>query len=124
MVCILAYDILRKHSLPTTLERLICLISWLLLPPLAGFSVWFIGRHSRQHLELCGKMFQATKKEIPIEFLVISLLAIASLAPFMMLFDFSDINQLFAAAICLIAGLTLPHMVVSHGIRDLTNSEP
>ena len=53
---------------------------------------------------------------MPTDFVLISLLAIAGLIPFSFAFDFSDINQLFAASICLIAGLTLPHMIVSHGI--------
>jgi hypothetical protein len=62
-------------------------------------------------------MFTDTQHKIPTDFIAISLLAIVGLAPFAMLFDFSDINQLFSAAICLIAGLTLPHMIVSHGMR-------
>ena len=64
-------------------------------------------------------MFSDSTKGIPFDFIAISLLAIAGLVPFMLLFDFSDINQLFAAAICLIAGLTLPHMIVSHGMQRL-----
>jgi len=114
----LAYDLYtQKKDVSTLLERLISLVGWVVLPPLAGFSVWFIGRHSHQHIELCRKMFTDTQHKIPTDFIAISLLAIVGLAPFAMLFDFSDINQLFSAAICLIAGLTLPHMIVSHGMR-------
>jgi Brp/Blh family beta-carotene 15,15'-monooxygenase len=102
---------------PTTIERCLCLMSWVLLPPLAGFCVWFIGRHSHQHLDLCRKLFQSGERRIPLDFALISLLAIAGLLPFAYTFDFSDINQLFAASICLIAGLTLPHMIVSHNLR-------
>lgn len=99
---------------PATIERCICLISWVLLPPLAGFSVWFVGRHSHQHLELCRKFLQPAAGRMPLDFAIISLLAISGLLPFSFAFDFSEINQLFAASICLIAGLTLPHMILSH----------
>lgn len=102
------------------IERLACLCGWIVLPPLAGFAVWFIGRHSRQHLEVCKGMFSTDRVVIPADFVVISLLAIGGLTPFALLFDFSDIHQLFAASLCLIAGLTLPHMVVSHGMRELS----
>ena len=105
------------------LQRLICLCAWIFLPPLAGFAVWFIGRHSRQHLEVCKEMFKGSRLGIPFDFILISILAIVGLAPFAVLFDFSDINQLFAAAICLIAGLTLPHMIVSHGIRGVVSAK-
>lgn len=113
---LLMYDLRQKRALATTLERALCLLAWILLPPLAGFAVWFIGRHSRQHLALCHTMFRSSTSGIPFDFLLLSLLAILGLSPFMLMFDFSDINQLFAAAICLIAGLTLPHMIVSHGL--------
>jgi Brp/Blh family beta-carotene 15,15'-monooxygenase len=101
-----------------TLQRLLCVGGWIALPPLSGFSIWFLGRHSRQHLEACRAVFDATRETIPRDFVFISLLAIAGLAPFTTLFDFSQIDQLFAASICLIAGLTLPHMIVSHRMRD------
>lgn len=104
---------------PDTVERVVCLCAWVLLPPLAGFAVWFIGRHSRQHLELCKCMFSTSRVGIPLDFAVISLLAIGGLSPFVLLFDFSQIHQLFAASLCLIAGLTLPHMIVSHGMREV-----
>ncbi|MFN4896323.1 MAG: Brp/Blh family beta-carotene 15,15'-dioxygenase [Pseudomonadota bacterium] len=103
----------------TTIERLVALAAWVILPPLSGFAVWFIGRHSRLHLELCSSMFNSTGLRIPFDFAAISLLAILGLSPFAMLFDFSNINQLFAASLSLIAGLTLPHMIVSHGMRGV-----
>jgi Brp/Blh family beta-carotene 15,15'-monooxygenase len=121
MGILLVYDLIQNRALSTTFERGVCLLGWLLLPPLAGFAVWFIGRHSRQHLQLCRSMFNSAGTGIPLDFLVISLLAILGLTPFAILFDFSDINQLFAASICLIAGLTLPHMIVSHDMRSLPN---
>jgi Brp/Blh family beta-carotene 15,15'-monooxygenase len=100
-------------------QRLLCLLAWIILPPLSGFAVWFIGRHSRQHLEVCHALFTEGRFRVPIDFLVISALAMVGLLPFTLLFDFSRIEEVFAAAICLIAGLTLPHMVVSHRIRDV-----
>jgi Brp/Blh family beta-carotene 15,15'-monooxygenase len=109
-----------KIASPDTSQRLICLCAWLILSPLAGFAVWFIGRHSRQHLETCKAKLSTGETGIPLDFAVISLLAVAGLAPFALLFDFSDINQVFAASICLIAGLTLPHMIVSHGIESVS----
>jgi len=116
---LLLYDFFISPKIPRaiTFERLICLVGWVWLPPLAGFAVWFIGRHSRQHIEVCEGMFATSKFGIPLDFALISLVAIAGLAPFTLLFDLSDINQLFAASISLIAGLTLPHMIVSHGLR-------
>lgn len=100
------------------MQRLLCLYGWVALPPLSGFSIWFLGRHSRQHLEACRSIFASSRTVIPFDFVLISLLAIAGLLPFTSLFDFSRIEQLFAASICLIAGLTFPHMIVSHGMRD------
>jgi Brp/Blh family beta-carotene 15,15'-monooxygenase len=122
-VCV-AYELLTRRNLITTFERTLCFLGWIILPPLAGFAVWFIGRHSRQHIELCRTIFNATGFGVQVDFGLISLLAIAGLAPFTLLFDLSDINQLFAATICLIAGLTLPHMIVSHGIRHLPLRTP
>ncbi len=119
----LAFNLLKRCDVVATFERSVCLSAWILLPPLAGFAVWFIGRHSRQHIEVCQQLFKARYQELPLDFIVISLLAIMGLAPLTLLFDLSDINQLFAASICLIAGLTLPHMLVSHGIRSLANGE-
>jgi Brp/Blh family beta-carotene 15,15'-monooxygenase len=118
---LLTLDFSGKQDVRATIERCICFAGWITLSPLAGFAVWFIGRHSHQHLELCEGMFAASRNKIPTDFIAISLLAIIGLAPFALFFDFSDINQLFAASICLIAGLTLPHMIVSHGIRGLAH---
>jgi hypothetical protein len=92
------------------------------LPPLAGFAVWFIGRHSRQHLQTCRAMFCSSGIPIPMDFALISLLAIGGILPLGLYFDLTQLEQLFAASLCLIAGLTLPHMVVSHRIRDLLTS--
>jgi Brp/Blh family beta-carotene 15,15'-monooxygenase len=115
---IVARECLRRLApTETIIERCLCLFGWVLLPPLAGFCVWFIGRHSRQHLELCKTLFHSSQLKIPLDFAFISLLAIVGLLPFARIFDFSDINQLFAASICLIAGLTLPHMIVSYNMR-------
>jgi Brp/Blh family beta-carotene 15,15'-monooxygenase len=98
------------------LQKLVCLVAWIILPPLSGFCVWFIGRHSRQHLQrskhyLSGPILS---KGVPIDFIVLSILAIALIAPLSFWFDLNDIHQLFAASIVLIAGLTLPHMIVTH----------
>lgn len=121
MVALLTKDIVspRTRKSPDTVERIVCLCAWIFLPPLSGFAVWFIGRHSRQHLEVCREMFAGSRLGIPLDFAAISALAILGLLPFSMLFDFSRIDQLFAASICLIAGLTLPHMIVSHRIREV-----
>ncbi len=100
------------------LQRGACLACWLMLPPLAGFAVWFVGRHSRLHLETCAARLSNSSRGLQPDFIAISFLAILGLAPFSLMFDFSDIGQLFAAALCLIAGLTLPHMIVTHGMRD------
>jgi Brp/Blh family beta-carotene 15,15'-monooxygenase len=104
-----------------TIERIVCLTAWILLPPLSGFAVWFIGRHSYQHLVVCQKKFAKTRAGIPFDFFAISALAIVGLLPFAMRFDFSKIDQLFAATICLIAGLTLPHMIVCHDIDHIAD---
>lgn len=102
-----------------TLQRFLCLAGWIVLPPLSGFSIWFIGRHSRQHIEACRNLLPSRERSVPLDFVFISIVAIAGLLPFTTLFDFSQIDQLFAASICLIAGLTLPHMIVSHRMRDV-----
>jgi len=108
----------RRHERSECLQRLVCLTAWIILTPLAGFAVWFIGRHSRQHLETCRAMFSPHGIRIPIDFILISALAILGLLPFAFYFDFSRIEELFAASLCLIAGLTLPHMVVSHRMKE------
>jgi hypothetical protein len=51
---------------------------------------------------------------VPVDFIVLSILAISLIAPLSLWFNLSDIHQLFAASIVLIAGLTLPHMVVTY----------
>jgi len=102
-----------------TVQRLICLCGWVFLPPLSGFAVWFIGRHSRQHLESCQALFADGRFRVPIDFVLISALAILGLLPFSLRFDFSRLEELFAATICLIAGLTLPHMIVSHRMQEV-----
>ena len=112
----------RRYDSAESLQRLVCLVAWVFLPPLAGFTVWFIGRHSRQHLELCREMFSSRGIRIPLDFAVISALALLGLLPFALYFDFSRIEELFAASLCLIAGLTLPHMVVSHRMRESFHS--
>jgi hypothetical protein len=63
-------------------------------------------------------MFSPHGIRIPIDFILISALAILGLLPFAFYFDFSRIEELFAASLCLIAGLTLPHMVVSHRMKE------
>jgi beta-carotene 15,15'-dioxygenase len=101
------------------LQRLLCLCAWMILPPLSGFAVWFIGRHSLKHLQSCSEMFAGSRFGVPLDFAFISLLAILGLLPFTLRFDFSRIEDLFAASICLIAGLTLPHMIVSHRMCEI-----
>jgi Brp/Blh family beta-carotene 15,15'-monooxygenase len=102
------------------LQHSLCLLAWLMLPPLSGFCVWFIGRHSRQHLERCKDLLTASDsraiswKSVPWDFIALSITAIALLTPLTFWFDLRDINQLFAASIILIAGLTLPHMILTH----------
>ena len=101
-----------------SIERLLCLVAWMSLSPLAGFAVWFLGRHSRMHLETCGAMFSETRFTIPLDFLLLSVAAVVLLLPFAWLFDLTDIHQLFTATLALVAGLTLPHIVVSHRMQD------
>jgi hypothetical protein len=66
-------------------------------------------------------MFAGSRFGVPLDFALISLLAILGLLPFALRFDFSRIEDLFAASICLIAGLTLPHMIVSHRMSEISN---
>jgi Brp/Blh family beta-carotene 15,15'-monooxygenase len=125
----MAFFLARQFFAPTqrtsadTVERLMCLCCWIMLPPLSGFAVWFIGRHSLNHLRVCKAMFAGSRFGIPLDFAAISVLAIIGLLPFATLFDFSQIEQLFAASICLIAGLTLPHMIVSHRMKDVVKKQ-
>jgi Brp/Blh family beta-carotene 15,15'-monooxygenase len=108
-------------------ELLLCLFSWVVLPPLAGFSVWFIGRHSLDHFSSCRTLFLSHNQEqnknnflsnkwISFDFLVLSGVAMILILPLTYWFNLSDIKQLFAASIILIAGLTLPHMIVTSRI--------
>lgn len=105
------------------LQRLICLCAWIILPPLSGFAVWFIGRHSLKHLQSCREMFAGSRFGVPLDFALISLLAIVGLLPLALRFDFSRIEDLFAASICLIAGLTLPHMIVTHRMSEIVSPQ-
>jgi Brp/Blh family beta-carotene 15,15'-monooxygenase len=118
---VVLFDSFRKSTdaKRDALQRALCLVGWVALSPLAGFAVWFIGRHSRLHLEACREMFQASRFGVPFDFILISALAIIGLSPFALWFDFTDINQLFAASISLIAGLTFPHIFVAHGLREV-----
>lgn len=109
---------LMKGNRSEGLQRLLCLAAWVILPPLSGFAVWFIGRHSRQHLVACRGLFNQEGLRVPLDFLVISLLAIGLILPLSIRFNLSDIHELFAASIVLIAGLTLPHIVVSHNLPE------
>lgn len=111
----------RGTDITEHLQRLICLCAWIILPPLSGFAVWFIGRHSLKHLQSCSEMFGGSRFGVPLDFALISLLAILGLLPFTLRFDFSRIEDLFAASMCLIAGLTLPHMIVSHRMREIVS---
>lgn len=121
LTALLLYSIVtgRKAARTEAFQKLLCLGAWVVLPPLSGFAVWFIGRHSRQHLEACAGFCKTSRIGVPRDFILISILAIAGLLPFALRFDFSRIEEMFAAAICLIAGLTLPHMVVSHRMKDI-----
>jgi len=78
--------------------------------------VWFIGRHSRHHLELCRDYIKVGPRWVTGDFLVISVTAIVLILPLALRFNLTDIHELFAASIVLIAGLTLPHMIVTHTI--------
>lgn len=108
-----------KTPIWVSIERLLCVCGWVLLSPLAGFAVWFLGRHSRMHLEACGAMFSGGRFKVPLDFLLISVAAVVLLAPFALVFDLTDIHQLFTATLALIAGLTLPHIVVCHRLQDV-----
>jgi hypothetical protein len=114
-VCTIVFEAwLKPQSEP--LQKVACLAAWILLPPLSGFCVWFIGRHSWQHLKRSNYLLldPGSTGRIPLDFIVLSILAIALIAPLSFWFDLGDIHQLFAASIVLIAGLTLPHMIVTH----------
>jgi len=122
---VVLFDLLQKTPgvEQNAFQRALCLVGWVTLSPLAGFAVWFIGRHSRLHLEACREMFKSSRFRVPFDFILISALAIIGLSPFALWFDFTDINQLFAASISLIAGLTFPHIFVAHGLREVVEGE-
>ena len=115
LACALAIEA-RINPKSEIVQKVVCLLAWIFLPPLAGFCVWFIGRHSRQHLERSKPFLSEpiAARRVPVDFIVLSILAIALIAPLSLWFNLSDIHQLFAASIVLIAGLTLPHMVVTY----------
>jgi Brp/Blh family beta-carotene 15,15'-monooxygenase len=104
------------------LEILICILSWIVLPPLAG-------RHTKQHFSTCLELFSA-KKDIPkinfslknlfnsSDLIILSIVAMVLVLPLTFIFNFFVISEFFAASIVLIAGLTLPHFIVTHGINS------
>jgi Brp/Blh family beta-carotene 15,15'-monooxygenase len=109
---LLSWNVFTKRS-KETVERLICLLGWILLTPLAGFAIWFVGRHARMHLATCRKKQLGNMSLISFDFLALSFLAISLIIPLGIWFNLMRIEELFAASIILIAGLTLPHMVVT-----------
>ena len=119
MAANLFFDVIRSGTSPRwdVTQRLICLCGWLTLSPLSGFSVWFVGRHSLQHLLVCHSMFGGGRLYPPRDFVVISCVAILGLVPLAAIFDLSDIHQIFSASLCLVAGLTLPHVIVSRNLK-------
>jgi len=98
------------------LQWAICILAWVFLPPLSGFCVWFIGRHSIQHVAACRLLFTGSRKGRSLDLVVITLVAIFLIAPLSHWFDFSDLSQGFAASIILISGLTLPHILVTYDL--------
>lgn len=109
------------------LEFLSCILSWIILPPLAGFSVWFIGRHTKQHFLDCIELFSAPENQeekkywvnnfLNSDFIILSVVAMLLILPLGFKFDLFNIKEFFAASIVLIAGLTLPHVLVTLGIK-------
>lgn len=116
VIALIARDSATRRS-GATLQLAVCLASWFFLPPLSGFCVWFIGRHSRQHMQRSLPFLREGLHRLPRDFIVISVLAIALIAPLSLWFDLRNLHQLFAASIVLIAGLTLPHMVITHAVE-------
>lgn len=112
-----------KQNRSEFLQLIICLLGWHLLSPLAGFSIWFLGRHSRHHFEECIRLFKLltsredTPRTIPWDFIAISITAILLILPLSIIFDLTKITELFSASIILIAGLTLPHVLVTFNLR-------
>jgi Brp/Blh family beta-carotene 15,15'-monooxygenase len=94
------------------IEIVLCLAGWVLLPPLSGFCIWFIGRHSLGHILLCKQILKRDQRSYRDDFILISIAALALFIPLSFLFDLTDLEQLFSAGIVLIAGLTLPHIII------------
>lgn len=113
-------SLLRQRKTVDGIELLVSLVGWWVLPPLAGFAVWFIGRHGRHHVARCRELFAARTRLFTPDAILISALAIVLLLPLGFVFDLGKLDQLFAASIILIAGLTLPHMVVTHRLEHTT----
>lgn len=99
------------------LQWTICIVGWVFLPPLSGFCLWFIGRHSLQHVTACRKLLTGRNKDRSLDLLAISVMGVLLIAPLSYWFDFKDLSQLFAASIVLIAGLTLPHIIVTYDFQ-------
>ena len=96
------------------IEIMLCLAGWILLPPLSAFCIWFIGRHSLGHVLLCKQLLKDNQHRHRDDFILISIAALALFIPLSFLFDLTNLEQLFSAGIVLIAGLTLPHIVIVH----------
>jgi Brp/Blh family beta-carotene 15,15'-monooxygenase len=96
------------------IEIVFCLAGWVLLPPLAAFCIWFIGRHSLGHILFCKQLLKGDHHGQRNDFILISTAALALFIPLSFLFDLTDLEQLFSAGIVLIAGLTLPHIIIVH----------
>jgi Brp/Blh family beta-carotene 15,15'-monooxygenase len=106
------WDLVRRRY-SEAWQRGLCVAGWLVFPPLAGFSVWFLGRHSRQHVADCVSRFAAEGQGMTASLVATSLLAVLLVGPLLLRFDPRELKQLVAASVILIAGLTLPHMIVT-----------
>lgn len=114
---------MRRGARIDGVELLLCLGAWSIFSPLAGFCVWFIGRHSRHHLARCRELVAHGPRLFTPDTVAISVVAILLLVPLGIFFDLTQLDQLFAASIVLIAGLTLPHMVVTHRLDASTRED-
>jgi Brp/Blh family beta-carotene 15,15'-monooxygenase len=103
----------RRGARADTLQRAVSLAAWVLLSPLAGFAVWFVGRHSWQHFLECRARFRSETGALPQDFFATAGLALLLLLPLFLKFDPRRLEDLVSASIVLIAGLTLPHVVVT-----------
>ena len=103
----------RRGRQADTLQRAVSLAAWVLLSPLAGFAVWFVGRHSWQHFLECRARFRSQTGALPQDFFTTAVLALLLLLPLFFKFDPRRLEDLVSASIVLIAGLTLPHVVVT-----------